>query len=358
MPPPRLPGRVAYTQLRGLRSLPARLGYNSRPICAPDNCMRATATAQPNIALIKYWGKSDTRRNLPAVGSISITLADLSTRMSVEFDSALPQDVLTVNGHANEALLPRVASCLDEVAGRQRDPARITSEANFPIGAGLASSASAFAALVVAADAATGGGRDRAQLARLAVAASGSAARSLYGGFVELTRSDTDISLQRLRSAADWPLQVVVAITAAAPKAVGSTEAMELSRSTSPFYTRWVEEQETDLAAAREAIAARDFGALGAVAEHNCLKMHSVMWASRPPVVYWNSATLACMQTVRDLQRDGVDVFFTIDAGPQVKAVCEPAVTAEVREALTATAGVEEILVTGLGGGASQLGDE
>ena len=320
--------------------------------------MRATARAQPNIALIKYWGKSDTHRNLPAVGSISITLADLYTTMSVEFDPALQNDVLTVNGRDNGDLLPRVTRCLDAAAGSRRDAARIVSEANFPIGAGLASSASAFAALVVAADAAADCGLNRAQLASLAGGASGSAARSLHGGFVELAKSDGGIAVRRIRPAAEWPLRVVVAITAAAPKPIGSTEAMELSRETSPFYARWVEQQEHDLAAARAAIAGRDFAALAGVAEHNCLKMHSVMWASRPPVVYWNSATLACMQTVRELQHDGFAVFFTIDAGPQLKAVCEPEVVEDVRAALSATAGVEEVLVTGLGEGARLLADD
>ena len=142
------------------------------------------------------------------------------------------------------------------------------------------------------------------------------------------------------------------------PKPVGSTEAMELSRETSPFYARWVEQQEADLDAARAAIAAREFAALAAVAEHNCLKMHSVMWSSRPPVVYWNSATLACMQTVRDLQHDGVNVFFTIDAGPQLKAVCEPAAVTDVNAALAATRGVTDVLMTGLGDGAELLADE
>ena len=103
----------------------------------------------------------------------------------------------------------------------------------------------------------------------------------------------------------------------------------------------------------RAAIAARDFAKLGAVAEHNCLKMHSVMWGSRPPIVFWNSATLACMQAVRELQADGIAVFFTIDAGPQLKAVCLPECSAEVHEALARTTGVSDIMVTGLGPGAS-----
>jgi len=319
--------------------------------------MKATARAQPNIALIKYWGKRDVDRNLPAVGSISITLADLSTTMSVEFDASLRNDTLSVNDRDKPAMLPRVSACLDNVAGKQREAARVISSGNFPIAAGLASSASAFAALVVAADAATGAGLDTASLASLAGAASGSAARSLYGGYAELTNAGDDVAVRSLRSADEWPLSVVVAITATGPKAVGSTEAMEISRKTSPFYSRWVEQQELDLAEARAAIAERDFGKLASVAEHNCLKMHSVMWGSRPPVVYWNSATLACMQTIRALQARGVAVFFTIDAGPQLKAVCEPADEAQVREALTATEAVQDVLVSGLGKGAAQVAD-
>ncbi len=228
----------------------------------------------------------------------------------------------------------------------------MTSMCNFPIAAGLASSASAFAALVVAADAASGNSRETPELAALAGRASGSAARSLYGGYVELESTGDGIAVSSLCPAEDWPLKVVVAVTETGPKAVGSTEAMEISRKTSPFYERWVEQQEDDLDAAREAIRGRDFSGLGEVAEHNCLKMHSVMWGSRPPLIYWNSVTLDCMQTVRELRAQGTDVFFTIDAGPQVKAICLPEAEARVSEALAATKGVKDIMVSGLGGGA------
>ncbi len=320
--------------------------------------MRATARAQPNIALIKYWGKRDSIRNLPAVGSISITLADLVTTMSVEFDDSLCDDVFVVNDNEDPAMLPRVARCLDSVGGKQRRRARIVSECNFPIAAGLASSAAAFAALVVAADAAAGQSSTTAELASLAGRASGSAARSLHGGYVELENRDDDIVVRSLRSADDWPLKVVVAITAKGPKPVSSGEAMEVGRKTSPFFDRWVDQQPADILDAKDAIANRDFAKLASIAEHNCLKMHSVMWASRPPMIYWNSATLACMQTVRELQSQGVEVFFTIDAGPQVKAVCTAEDQPRVLEALTATTGVQDIMLSGLGDGASLLVDE
>jgi len=314
--------------------------------------MQGTAIAQPNIALIKYWGKRDIDRNLPAVGSISITLCELHTRMHVELDEALDADVLTVNDEPDENMLPRLSVCLDRVAGAGRPRARIASTCNFPIAAGLASSASSFAALTVATAAAAGKSFDVARLASLAGQASGSAARSLLGGFVELENVGDDIACRSLCDAGDWPLTVVVAITESGPKAVGSTEAMEISRRTSPFYSSWVDQQAEDLDAARAAIATRDFEKLAAIAEHNCLKMHSIMWASRPPMVYWNAATMRCLQTVRQLQGQGTGVFFTIDAGPQVKAVCLPEHAAAVEAALRATAGVVDIMTTGLGEGA------
>lgn len=315
--------------------------------------MRAKARAQPNIALIKYWGKRDGQLNLPAVGSISVTLDDLYTTMRVELDGALDLDTLQVNGRDARSMLPRVSRCLDTVLGADRLRARVTSESNFPIAAGLASSASSFAALVVAAAAAGGRKGKVDELAGFAGRASGSAARSLYGGFVELRNESDGIAVSTILDGSTWPLRIVAAVTSRAPKPVGSGEAMEISRKTSPFYSRWVEEQDMDLATARDAIMVRDFGKLASVAEHNCLKMHSVMWASRPPVVYWNAATLACLERVRELQAQGVGAFFTIDAGPQVKVVCLPGDESRVVDALSNTDGVEAVLSSGIGMGAA-----
>lgn len=313
--------------------------------------MGATARAQPNIALIKYWGKRDTERNLPAVGSISITLDDLYTEMCVDLDSNF--DRLSVNGKDSPDLLPRVAVCLDTVLGADRPRVCVSSGSNFPLAAGLASSASSFAALVVAASAAAGLNRTTAELADLAGRASGSAARSLYGGFVELRNDADHIVVNSILDREAWPLRVVVAVTEPGAKPIGSGEAMEISRKSSPFYSRWIDEQPMDLATARDAIAVRDFGKLASVAEHNCLKMHSVMWASRPPVVYWNSATLDCLQAVRELQSEGVAVFFTIDAGPQVKAIFLPDVEACVVERLSQVAGVQAVHTSAIGCGAA-----
>jgi len=314
------------------------------------------AQAQPNIALIKYWGKRNSGRNLPATGSLSLTLESLWTRMSVRFAEGPGEDRLYVDGINNDSMLGRVTGCLDRLCGAARPAATVESTSNFPIGAGLASSAAAFASLVTAAAAATGQAHDRQTLARLAGAASGSAARSLYPGIVELKVDDREIGVTSIANADEWPLRVVVAITDESTKRLGSGEAMLRSAATSPFYSAWVERQEADLEVARNAVLKRNFEQLAAVSEHNCLKMHSVMWTARPAIVYWNQATLACMEAVRDLQKYGVPVFFTIDAGPQVKAVCLAEVEGRVIEMLSSTAGVRRVLASGLGEGARVLG--
>ena len=314
--------------------------------------MRAHAIAQPNIALIKYWGKRDTARNLPAAGSISLTLDTLWTRMSVELRERAGEDTLTVNASTNSGMQKRVSACLDRLLGAERPRADVASESNFPIAAGLASSSSAFAALVVAASRAARLSDDTLALARLAGASSGSAARSFFEGIVELNALDDEIDVSCISGAVAWPLCIVIAVTDAAPKSIGSGLAMIRSAATSPFYDSWIARQGQDLATARDAIAARDFEKLGAVSEHNCLKMHSVMWTSRPPVVYWNEATLNAMETIRELKRNGVPVFFTIDAGPQVKAVCLPEVRKIVEASLKETPGVKKVIVSGLGSGA------
>jgi diphosphomevalonate decarboxylase len=227
---------------------------------------------------------------------------------------------------------------------------------NFPTAAGLTSSASGFAALVRAAEAALGlalSPRERSIVARQG---SGSAARSIFGGFVEMhagTAPDgNDSFAEPLLASAEWPLEVVIAITAKGEKEIGSRSGMTRSASSSPYYAAWVAEQPPDLAAARAAIRTRDFGALAELAEHNCLKMHAAALAARPPLVYWNGATVECLHAVRRLRAGGVPVFFTIDAGPQLKAVCAPGARTEVERTLRAVPGVRELLTSARGPGA------
>ncbi len=314
--------------------------------------MHATAIAQPNIALIKYWGKRNISKNLPAVGSISITLSDLYTEVSVNFKPHLSEDELIVNGEQNFKMLPRIAKCVDNILGEKRSRVQVSSISNFPIAAGLASSASAFAATTKAVASAAELSYTNLELAKFAAKASGSAARSFYDGFVELKNIKDGIEVKSICEASSWPLEVIIAITETRKKAVGSSLAMEISRKTSPFYNSWVSQQNHDLGIARTAIAQKDFKKLAAITEHNCLKMHSVMWASKPPIIFWNSATITCMQMVRKLQEEGLNVFFTIDAGPQVKAICLKEDSHLVRTKFEEISGVKQVMQSSLGAAA------
>jgi diphosphomevalonate decarboxylase len=323
-----------------------------------NKTQNARARAGANFALIKYWGKADARLNVPAVGSISITLNALWSETSVELDSSLAADEFSLNGRTRPEEQSKVSACLDLLRARARvaTRARITSRNNFPTGAGLASSASGFAALVTAGAAALHlemSPRERSIVARQG---SGSAARSVFGGFVEMhagTAADgVDSFAEPLLDASAWPLEVVIAVTATGEKEVGSSSGMTRSAASSPYYPAWVAGQPNDLSVARNAIAGRDFAALAEVAEHNCLKMHAAAIAAQPPLVYWNGATVECLHAIRKLRAGGVPVFFTIDAGPQVKAVCAPGARPRVEAALRDVPGVLELLTSRLGPGA------
>lgn len=320
--------------------------------------LHATAIAQPNIALVKYWGKRDAALNLPAAGSLSITLDTLCTRTTLAFDAALTADDVVLNGVHDAAQARKASAFLDLFRARAGVTlrARVESTNNFPTGAGLASSASGFAALAVAADHALGLGLDRPTLSALARRGSGSAARSIFGGFVAMAAGERtdgeDAFATPVLDAAAWPLEVVVAITTRAAKAISSRIGMEASQHTSPYYAAWLKTVPVDLDAARTAIAARDFAHLARVAEASCMAMHAVMLATRPALIYWNGATVECLQCIRALQAEGVGVFFTIDAGPQVKAVCLPADAPRVAAALHDVAGVQQVMRSRLGAGA------
>lgn len=320
----------------------------------------ATARASANIALVKYWGKRDLLLNLPAAGSISLTLDRFETRCEVTVDPALRADELQLDGEpATDGERWRVSQFLDllrQFTGR-REFARIVSSNNFPTGAGLASSSSGFAALSLAASRALGLELSRTQLSALARRGSGSAARSIFGGFVEMlagVRPDGVDAFARPLAAEDhWDVRLVVAITQQGRKALGSTEAMIRTAETSPLYAGWLSAVPNMLHEARAAIAARDLRALGQVAEHSALTMHATALAARPPIVYWHGGTLDVMHRVAKLRLEGVEAYFTMDAGPHVKVLCAATDAAAVEAALAALPGVLRTFVAAPGGSAT-----
>jgi diphosphomevalonate decarboxylase len=253
--------------------------------------------------------------------------------------------------------LARFLDLVREAAGR-RERALVATRATVPRGIGLASSAAAFAALALAGSRAAGLALDPPALSALARRGSGSAARSVFGGFVEWRRGERpdgrDSVAEPLAPPDHWDLRVVVAVTSTVPKAVSSRAGMERA-ATSPLYPAWIAGAEADLAEARDAIRRRDLEALGLLAEHSALKMHAVGLAARPPLLYWLGATIDCLRRVWELRAGGIPAFATIDAGPQVKVLCLPADATRVADALRAVPGVERVLACAPGRGAEVL---
>jgi diphosphomevalonate decarboxylase len=302
--------------------------------------MKATAQAHANIALVKYWGKRDEKLHLPEAASLSIALDKLLTTTTVELGVA--QDSFELDGVSED---PKKARVLLDAAGIH-EPARIVSRNDFPTAAGLASSASGFAALAVAACEAAGLRKTEAELSALARLGSGSATRSVPGGWA-VWEGET---ARQVFPPEHLPLRCVIAICAAGPKDVGSRDGMRVTRETSPFHAAWIEQCRRDLPQALDALARRDLQKLGELAERNALRMHADALAADPPLLYWQPATIACLQALR-LDRPRA-AWATIDAGPHVVALCAPEHATQIETRLRAIPGVKDVLVCAPAGGA------
>ena len=314
----------------------------------------ATAQSHPNIAFIKYWGDQDTALRIPANGSISINLDGLFTRTRATFDPSLEGDVLSLNGRpAHESELARVSIFLDHVRQLARlcHFARVESSNNFPMGAGIASSAAAFAALSLAACTAAGLDLDERALSRLARHGSGSACRSVPGGFVEWQAGQDDESSYAFSIAppGHWQLADCIAVVSQAHKPIGSTEGHTRAGS-SPLQAARVADAPRRLDLCRRAILARDFQALAEVVELDSNLMHAVMITSSPALLYWQPATLELMQAVTEWRRAGWPVCYTVDAGPNVHVICPAEEAPRLQTSLTAFPGVERVLTARPGG--------
>ena len=274
-----------------------------------------TAIAHPNIALVKYWGKQNHILNYPASPSLSITLDSLITKTKV---SASTETRLLLNGKRNEDL--KVAKFLDLFREKfELPPVSVETDNNFPTGAGLASSASGFAALVTALNENFQLGLSLSSLSEWARRGSASAARSIFGGFVTL--QGPNWRADQLAKEPHWDLEICIVVINEGPKKISSTTGMKTSEATSPFYLEWIKSADLDFEIAKKAIVERDFVKLSEVSEQNCLKMHSVMHTSQPAISYWAPGTVLAMEMVREIRSAGTPAFFTMDAGPQVKVI-------------------------------------
>ncbi len=321
----------------------------------------ATAQASANIAFIKYWGNRDNALRLPANGSISMNLDGLYTRTTVSFQRSLPYDELIINGReiAGPAL-ERVSCVLDLVRemAHMGEQAEVVSENNFPSGAGIASSASAFAALALAGSRAAGLSLGEPALSRLARQGSGSACRSIPGGFVEwyVGQGDEDSFAATLAPANHWALVDCIAIISDTHKKTGSTEGHAVA-GTSPLQAARVADAPRRLDLCRRAILDCDFSLLAGVVELDSDMMHAVMMTSDPALHYWVPASLEIMKAVRNWRQEGLPACYTVDAGPNVHVLCTEQEAADVEGRLEAFAGVKKVL-TARPGGAAKLVQE
>ncbi|MBN2303341.1 MAG: diphosphomevalonate decarboxylase [Anaerolineae bacterium] len=316
---------------------------------------RATAQSCANIAFIKYWGRRDDDLRLPLNSSISMNLDHATTATTVAFDPALETDQVTIEGaETTEQAARRVSTHLDRIRARAdiSTRARVVSRNSFPMGAGIASSASAFAALTVAGCAAAGlrvSERDLSILARLG---SGSASRSIPAGFVEWHTAKTSANsyAEQIVPPDHWDICDLVVIVQTGHKAVGSSQGNQLVH-TSPFATARLAEAERALPVIRAAILRRDFTMFGEETEQEAIRMHAVAMTSRPSLLYWSPATVGIMQAVREKRAAGTEAYFTIDAGANVHVLCQGADAGTLTAELSVLSGVQDVITNQPGPG-------
>jgi diphosphomevalonate decarboxylase len=328
---------------------------------------KTTVSAPANIAFIKYWGARDLDQALPMNPSISMTLEECVTQCTVEVLDGERDEVWISEpdggfGNPEPEFARRVIKQLDNIRGwaGRKEHFRVATRNTFPSAAGLASSASGFAALTLAAAGALGKGDAPPQeLSRLARrSGSGSAARSVLGGYVEWPSSDSKSgSTEESRShavqlapAIHWELRDVIAVVEIGPKVVSSREGHQRATS-SPYYTKRQELLPQRLEKVRHAIEEADLDLLGPLIEEEAIDLHLIAMSSQPPIFYWSPGTVAVLRAVRELRQEGLSAWATMDAGANVHVICDPDSEDEIAERLEDLPAVGFVIRDGVGDG-------
>ncbi len=290
--------------------------------------MKKTAIAPANIAFVKYWGKTNEKLRLPANSSFAMTLDACTTTTTVEFSSHYQTDSFTFLGESvSLAEKQRVFQFLNHFRrlAKKKLFARVVSQNSFPKSAGLASSASGFAALALAAASALNLKLSEKQLSILARLGSGSACRSIPAGFVKWQKGKTNQNsyAYSVYPPHYWALCDILLVVSYQKKLSSSTAGQQISQKTSPFYQTRLKQAEVLLAQLEKAFSTKNFVQLGQIIEQDCLNFHAVALTSSPALFYWSPETLAVIKKVYQWRQNGLPVYFTIDAGPNVHLICE-----------------------------------
>ena len=286
----------------------------------------ATAKAHTNIALVKYWGKENQELIIPQTDSLSLTLNEFYTTTTVNFDDQLTSDQVYVDkqllDQQDAKKVVHILNLVRKLSGINYF-AKVNSTNHVPTAAGLASSASAFAALAGAANSAAGLKLSSRDLSRLARRGSGSATRSIYGGLVEWQKGTDDQSsfAKPILEDVDFPIEMLAVLVNTKKKKISSRSGMQSSVATSPYYDAWRKVVARDMTAIKKAIEAKDIDLIGHIAEENALRMHALTLSADPGFTYFNAETLTIIKAVQDLRNNGVNCYYTMDAGPNVKVI-------------------------------------
>ena len=317
--------------------------------------------AHTNIAFIKYWGKEDETLILPKNNSLSLTLDAFYTDTQVCFDKKLNKDILFIDGKEQDKKALKKAQVILDLVRKEagiHEFARIDSKNHVPTAAGLASSASGLAALAGAASLAAGLNLTKEELSRLARRGSGSASRSIYGGFAEWQKGSSDIDSFAIPiDEADWDIGMIFIIVDDGRKEVSSTEGMRRVVETSPYYDGWISSTKEDLIDMKSAIKKQDIVKVGEIAERSALKMHALNLSANPPFNYWSPESIEAMRMVSELRKQGYPVYLTMDAGPNVKLICKASQMEELMEKLLQTFHKEQLVMAKPGPGIQILED-
>lgn len=311
--------------------------------------MKATAIAPANLAFIKYWGKRDELLRLPMNNSISMNLSGCFTKTSVAFDKGLEDDVVRIDGKAaTEKEKMRVSNFLDRTRSLVgiKTRARVESKNSFPKGTGIASSASAFAALALAGSRAAGLHLSDKELSILARLGSGSACRSIPDGFVEWKKGNSNKNSYAVQIAPPkhWDLRDIVVIVTKREKKVGSTGGHKLAP-TSPFFEKRLEILPGRTKNLRKALLAKDFSKFGELLEAEAVELHVMAMTSNPPIFYLEPKTWEIIGRIREWRKEGLGVYFTLDAGPNVHLICQAKDEKTVLRKLDEVSGIEKVIV-------------
>ncbi|MEL6269358.1 MAG: diphosphomevalonate decarboxylase [Chloroflexota bacterium] len=322
----------------------------------PDTTpMTAKARASSNIAFIKYWGNSDHTLRIPVNPSLSMNLDGLYTETTSTWTGDTSAHTLFLNGEVitEGPALKRVSGYLNDLKQRYEISGHcvVESSNNFPMGAGIASSASAFAALALSATTAAGLELPEHELSALARLGSGSASRSIPGGFVEwqVGKSHETSVASTIAPADHWDLVDVIGIVSAEHKSVGSARGHAMA-DTSVLQKARVASAFDRFEVCKQAVLDRDFETFASVVEMDSNVMHAVMMTSVPSLFYWQPASIGVMQAVRQWRADGLSVCYTLDAGPNVHCICAAADAQAVQTHLENIAGVTKVLTARPGG--------